>query len=41
MADEDPDFAEEHDDVTHADELAGGPEGARDDDEPRGLAGED
>jgi hypothetical protein len=41
IGDDDHDFAEEHDDATHADEMAGGPEAARDDDEPGGLGGAD
>ena len=35
------DFAEEHADVSHAEELEGGPEGVPDPEMPSGLAGED
>lgn len=35
------DFAEEHDDLSHAGEMRGGPEGVPDEDVPSGLAGED
>ncbi|GAA5180813.1 hypothetical protein GCM10023322_13970 [Rugosimonospora acidiphila] len=35
------DFAEEHDDLTHADSLRGGPERAVDEAVPSGLAGQD
>lgn len=40
-AEDEPDFASEHSSVTFADQLAGGPEGARDPDSPKGLAGAD
>ncbi|GAA1751625.1 hypothetical protein [Luedemannella helvata] len=36
-----PDFASEHSRVSFADQLEGGPEGARDPDSPKGLAGAD
>ena len=35
------DFAEEHADLTHADQLRGGPERAVDESVPSGLAGQD
>jgi hypothetical protein len=35
------DFAEEHSDLTHADQLRGGPERAPDEAVPSGLAGQD
>ena len=35
------DFAAEHDEPTFAEELPGGPEGAREDASPSGLAGAD
>jgi hypothetical protein len=35
------DFAVEHADVSHAQELRGGPEGVPDEDVPSGLAGQD
>jgi len=38
---EDDDFADEHNDVSLADEQPGGPEGEPEDDSPRGLAGSD
>jgi hypothetical protein len=37
----DPDFAEEHTSPTFADQMAGGPEGIRESESPRGLAGMD
>ncbi len=37
----DPDFAEEHTSPTFADQMAGGPEGIRESESPRGLAGLD
>jgi len=37
----DGDFAEEHNDLTVADEMTGGPEGQPEDDSPDGLAGAD
>lgn len=36
-----PDFAEEHQSMTFADQLEGGPEHAPDEDVPHGLAGQD
>ena len=39
--DETGDFASEHDAPTYAEEQAGGPEGAREEESPRGLAGAD
>ena len=41
VLDADSDFAVEHDDVTLADEQAGGPEGRPDADSPKGLSGAD
>jgi hypothetical protein len=41
LPDADPDFADEHTDTTFADELEGGPEGAREPESPRGLSGMD
>ncbi len=38
---EEPDFAGEHAGTTLAGEVPDGPEHARDDDEPHGLAGQD
>ena len=36
---EDADFADEHDDTTFSDELAGGPEGAKEPESPKGTGG--
>jgi hypothetical protein len=36
-----PDFAAEHTSLTFADQMPGGPEGAREPESPRGLAGMD
>lgn len=38
--DEDADFADEHDDTTFSDELAGGPEGAKEPESPTGTGGD-
>jgi hypothetical protein len=35
------DFADEHNDLSLADEMSGGPEGQPEDDSPHGLAGAD
>jgi len=39
--DDDVDFADEHSDLTVADDPEGGPERRPEDDSPRGLAGQD
>jgi hypothetical protein len=39
LPDTDPDFADEHNETTFADELDGGPEGAREPESPRGRGG--
>jgi hypothetical protein len=36
-----PDFASEHQSLTFADQMPGGPEHSRDPDSPKGLAGAD
>jgi hypothetical protein len=36
---QDADFADEHDDTTLSDELAGGPEGAKEPESPKGTGG--
>jgi hypothetical protein len=41
MAEPEPDFASEHQSLTFADEMPGGPEHSRDPDSPKGLAGAD
>jgi len=41
LPDADDDFADEHSEPPFADEQAGGPEAAAEDDSPRGLSGED
>jgi hypothetical protein len=40
-ADSGPDFAEEHDSMTFADEMPGGPEGIDEPESPKGYAGMD
>ena len=40
-AEPEPDFASEHQSLTFADQMPGGPEHSRDPDSPRGLAGAD
>jgi hypothetical protein len=40
-AEPEPDFASEHQSLTFADQMPGGPEHSRDPDSPKGLAGAD